>query len=575
MNRICSRQPLAAALVATALVMMTGCGTTAQKQETSSTKGVVTMAPYVGGAPASQREYLLAIHRRLDELWTRGVLAMCDAMLPPGHPANRRGLMTEIEVKLDWLGQPNGLRIARPSGYAPFDQSALRVMTDLHLLPVLPKGVEGRATLRWRFHRDERSCDPRHARLEVRPLSEEEALERALARGELGRAAELLARSQGKPSLIAIVADAGLSSRDPAVCRAALRLAPSSRAEAILGSTRSRPLWPEAIGVLLARKEAAALTRVAEAAGPRAEAARLVPLLDALRELEGALPEKLAAELLARPERELVLAAAALARSAAALAPALTRWAADPLAAGPLAVRRAHLTGEGLEAVRHALAGAGALPTLQALARSRVKALDADVETLARSAKTPAAARAQAVALVGALKLSIIPLYVALRDGGPEVQIAAARALGAARANKLAVSHRLADLAFKASGAVAAEALAALARVGDERFRPDTVRRMRRLSAREQAVVVSALWGFGPVAVPLLVKLLQHESAAVRAAAAASLARVPGEAAQQALASVRPASSPRQRPAATPLEQLLERAASLSALAKQPRPAQS
>jgi len=41
---------------------------------------------------------------------------------------------------------------------------------------------------------------------------------------------------------------------------------------------------------------------------------------------------------------------------------------------------------------------------------------------------------------------------------------------------------------------VAAEALAALARVGDERFRPDTVRRMRRLSAREQAVVVSALW---------------------------------------------------------------------------------
>jgi TonB family protein len=518
--------------------------------------------PFSRSTAADLRGYLQAIHRPLEAEWTRGVLAMAGAMLPPEHPANRRDRMAEIEVALDWHDQPAGLRVSRSSGYPPYDASALRAMQTITRLPPLPRSVgERHATLRWRFHRDERACSPALARLEVRPLTHVEALSRAIARGRLERAAQILRAAGGRPELLAIVAGAGLLASDPSLRRLALAAATSSQLAALLGSERDDGVWRAAIVELETRKEPA---RIVEALTPELAAPRAITALEALARLDARVPDALLGRLLARLEAAVVVAAARLAARPALLEPAVRRWRGTASVAGQLAVltRRLGPDPRAEKRARALLAGPAAVAVIEAIERTGVSAFDEDLQEVAKNKRAPEATRALAIKLCGKRRLSLVALYLGLQEEDhPEVQIASARALAATRGNKLALSYRLAGLAMKARGRVAAEAIAALSRVGDERFRFDAVRLGRLLDERGRALVIGALWGFGDPAVPELVKRLSDPSAAIRAAAEASLRRIPSAAARKALAATPRTEAKRK---VGPLEGLLRLAAELA-----------
>jgi TonB family protein len=521
------------------------------------------------------KDYLSAIHGRLDQEWNKGVRAMAAALLPPGHPANRRDRMAEIEIRLDWLGQPTGTRVSRPSGYKPYDDSALRVMSQVTLLPPLPGSIrEGHPTLYWRFHRDERGCSPLFARLDLRPLATEESMRRALARGRLDQATRILRDHRGQPSLLAIVAEAGLASDDPAARKLSLEVASSDLLAAVLDHEKSDEIWNEAVQTLAARKDSGRLVRLLDGlvqtpAKPapgktRVETRKLIHVLRALSQLDAHLTDGILRSLLASQEPEVVLATMALVASPALLdEPPLKAWNSRAAVQGPLAVKKCHLGPDPAaeKIIRAVLGDRDAVATLETLMRFPVPAVNDEIEALPRKKTAPLAVRVKAIEAIAALKLSIIPLYQSLRDAAaPEVQTAAARALGQSTGNKLALSHRLADLAQRSRGQVAAEALAALARVGDERFRLDTLRRMKLLDGKGQALVAGSLFGFGEEAVPTLSRLLEHRSPEVRAAARSSLARVPGEKAKSALAAA--AKEPESAARLSPLEELLREAAS-------------
>ena len=512
------------------------------------------------GLAADVKAYLLAVHQLVEREWREGVLARASAALPPSHPANQRQLVAEVAVSLDFDGQPSGARVARSSGYRAFDESALAVMRLARKLPPLPPSIgEGVTTLIWRFHRDERASSPAHARLDVKPPGPEEAMRRALARGQLDRARQLLRSSAGNPAVLELVAGAGLAASQAPVRRLALQLASPTQLQAVIPSSlRDAARWRLLLAALAARKNTRQLTALLDrAAAPGTEAARLIDLLDALAWLEAPVASPLLVKLLARPEPAVVIAAANLARRADVLEAPLARWKSAPQTAGPLAVRVRAL-GESAtadELIRHTLAGPDALPTLDAIARHMVKAYDAELEALVRSSKTGPAVRERAIEVLAVRHPSIGALYVALRDIHPAVQIAAARALARSRGNKVAISNRLADLAARTRGDVQTEMLAALAHIGDERFRDDTLRRVKQLDPARQVVIAEALGSYGEKAIAVLAKMLAQPSPALRAAAARGLARIGSERAKRLLASL-PQSPP--RPSPSPLQQLLE-----------------
>ena len=517
-------------------------------------------APDTRDVPAALRGYFDAIHRQLAPRWTGEVVARAEAWLPPSHPANDPRRMTEVRVELDIVGQPRLLRVSRGSGYEPFDASALQAMASLRTFPAPPPHLRGIAVVHWRFHRDARGCSPRWARLDMRPFTPHESLQLALARGDLRQAEQLLREHPADARLVALVAEAGLATARPELHRLALPLASSGRVEELLRRSEVSPaVWKVGLAVLISRGEQAALL---ELLGQRrslpatgADGDRLLELLSALRSCQGRLPGPQLRALLADDDARVMLAAAALAPAAALLDTPLRRWRHRPDVTGPLSVRRFQLGGAGaLEVIRRALTGAGARATLAVLREDFLPDLEPEIRALAQQARAPRAVRVAALELLAGRGL-VVPLYLALRERDPALQIAAARALGAARGNQLALSYRLAEVAFKASGELAAEALASLVRVGDERFRGDTLRHLRRLRPLDQARVVAWLWRYGDGVVPLLTGLLEHPVTALREAARRSLSRLP---AGRTLAG-----PPAGRLVRDPLEALLLRAAAL------------
>ena len=70
---------------------------------------------------------------------------------------------------------------------------------------------------------------------------------------------------------------------------------------------------------------------------------------------------------------------------------------------------------------------------------------------------------------------------------------AASRALGQFRSHQMAISYRLNHLAISAPRDVAAEAVAAIARLGDPRFAYECYRLYMRMSPKHQALVVARM----------------------------------------------------------------------------------
>ncbi len=484
------------------------------------------------------QSYLRSLAARLEPAW-RQTIAMAASLLPASDPSNRLERMTEIELELDWNGQASRIRVSRPSGHPPFDSSALRTVAELGILPPLPALVgERRATIYWRFHRDGRGASPGAARFELRAVAPEDLLRRTLAQGQYDRAAALLERAGASASLLAICAEAGLGSSRPALRLAAIPLASAEQLRALLEREREVQIWERALEELVVRKEAATLGDLVEGVvkvGASADAKRGGAVLRAFARAGRTLPDATARKLLAHPQAALALAAATATGSGAILDEAIARDAKRPERAGPFAVRRCQLAkSEGCEAaIRAALTGTTPEPTLAALEQARLSGFDTELAAIATKGKP--AARARALALgVGLLEAKVV--FLGLRAKESEVQLAALRALVALKLKRPALVRRLTDLTAAAQGRLLAEALAALARLGDEGSQRDSLRRFKRLDAEGQALVAAALHGYGESAVATLAPLLAHASREVREAAAASLRAIPGEKAKAALA---------------------------------------
>jgi hypothetical protein len=388
-------------------------------------------------------------------------------------------------------------------------------------------------------------------------------MRRALARGRLDQALQLLQSPGATATMRELVAAAGLASDDPAAVRLALRIASGAQLDAAVGGAlKKAERWRLVLGALASRKDTRRLLALLDrVVSSTMEPARLVDLLEALAWLEARPSETVVVKLLARPEGAVVVAASRLTSRGALLDSPLVSFDKDLKVAGPVAVRQRALGTNALadEIIKRALASAAAAVTLEAIQRQGLRASDAALEALARG-KASAAVRALAIdALADRAPLGV--LYTAVKDGDPAVQIAGARALVRAKGDKKAISYRLADLAARARGQAQAEALAALAQIGEQRFRDDTLRRARLLDPKHQALVAESLGSYGDKAVPTLARMLAHSSPALRAAAARGLARIQSPAAEKLLAS-QPPPAPAAKPSA--LQALLQEAVRLS-----------
>lgn len=546
------------------LILITSCAQGVSGKETRTAATASAQAPIVDSSqPEQVRAYLAAAHELMKDGWDE-VRANAAAIFPPRHAANQPDRLALLELRIDPHGKPAGLRVVSSSGFLPFDNSALRVMSWVKQMPPLPESLgQGHVVLRWAFHRDQRACNPIYAKLIVHPFTPEEGMRQALSRRQWGRASQLLADHPGHPGLLALVADVGLGSRDPRVRRMALRMAPATQIRATLADPDVDPAtWSTGLRVLEQRHEEAVITSLlmrevlpstnwrqpaAAAAKPRTR--RIGQLIRALSRLKAQIAGDLLHRLLTVGDRDVALATLLLVHTAAPLLKARKAWAKDPSMTTALAVRCLSIGPDKAaeKVVRWALGTQHREAALRALLRFPVPRVMDAVEALVKSDRTPTTARALAAEVMGRSDgSSVATLYFALRASDPQVQIAAARALGkiGRKSKKKAITYRLSDLAYRGRGKVTAVALACQARVGAagmDAFRKDLLRRASRLRKEHKALVVGSLWGYGPAVVPRLVELLDDPSPLVRAAAVRSLKRIGGPAARGALAKVAPA----------------------------------
>jgi TonB family protein len=464
------------------------------------------------GTPAAgqtrlQRAYLARVHKLFKDTWQK-TLTDAGALLPPSHPANDPKRMVELEVDLDRRARITVVRVVKPSGFPPFDESASITVKRLKRLPPLPPELARyNVRLRWRFYRDKRACDPRFARVLLIPFTPPQALRRALRKGQLDRARQILERSSTLMELYSILADHALKSKDPQLLPLIMDVVPRDRLLRIVRRGRGT-----------ARKLAAlqALAR---------------------RQGQAGLPQELHGWLNAQRRPELVVAAARMVRKSLELDRLLSKWevadtgkedAQNWRVLGPLAVYRLAVgpTSRAESLLKRALAGPRPGPALEAIGDAGLASAAKQVEAVVRDRKAPREARVAAIGALGRLQGSPVPLYAALKSKDPEVLIAAARALGQFHGSRKGISFRLNHLAFNASREVATEALVAMARLGDPRFKLEVYRLASGMKPEHQARVAAAMWGFGAPALKVLEKMLGHDDRRVRRAALSSLRRL-------------------------------------------------
>jgi TonB family protein len=514
----------------------------------------ITAVP-LSSRPAEIRAFLLKVHRVVEDPWNV-VRAKAKVWLPKNDPANDPRLVAVVDLPIDSKGQPGPPRIHRRSGHSPFDLSALEVMEKVRELPPLPNAGEGRLVLRWTFFRNKLSASPEYASLRVVPFtSKREALRHALDLRRWSQAKQILHQHPDDPELFAVLAEAGMTAKDPALRELSLGLATSGRIRAFLSSEggNKRRYWAAALTTLCTRRDSPAIVALLQQvlAGPGAPRRgarnrnsrtwRLLQLCETIQRTQnaGMIPEPLLVDLLTDPQADVVRAALPLVRSPGPLLKARQRLKTRPRLFCVLAVRRLSLghDPQASKLARWCLNSPHREEALEALARFPVPALVGQVEALVKSQKAPTSVRIKAIEVMAGQPSSVTvtmkPVLIALRAKDPGVQRAAARALGQPHRwlrNRKGIAFRLADLSHRKNnrGPVAAEALVSLAKLGSRHFWRDLTWRSAKLKPKHQARVISELWRFGAAAVPILKKKLASPQEIIRRAASSSLARISG-----------------------------------------------
>ncbi len=499
------------------------------------------------GTLAEQRNgYLAAVYAALRPRWDQ-VRDKATAMLPPDHPANQLSRATGLSARLDRRGKILSVAVVKGSGHDPFDASAKAALEHLRQMPGLPPLLrKGHVELRWTLYRDARSCAVQHASLVLHPLTEEEAFGDALQQGAMDTAHDILSRSAARPRLMELLARAALAARGDALARErALAVAPRALLVSLLPRESGKAAWHGVVGHLALRKDGAALTaelkRVASEAHSTGKVRRVSALVAALERAAARAPDEAMAVLMKDKNEALVMVAAPAVRNPALLDRAMIRLAKKSALAGTLAIYRLALGAS--PAASRVLDAAwqnskARLRLLDAARRRPSAALTARVEALVRSTANPPAVRVRAIQVLSGLKGQISPFYVALLSKREDVRLAAIEALGTRKESATSISYRLSVVA-KWGGKVGAAAVRTVARFGDKRFLGSTAYLLKAQPRQHQPSVVQEMWRFGPPAVLFLKGKLAAKDPAMQAAAAASLARIEGAAAQKVLAEYR------------------------------------
>ncbi len=546
---------------------MTAKPTNTANSKTTAEVAVARPAPGATARSAEEAKYLAAVHKIIGPRWEQ-VRINAGALLPKSHPANNMSRVTEVAARLDGKGQIKRIRVRKASGCNPYDNSALGTMSRVNKYPPLPAGLlEGHVELRWRFHRDARSARPDHVTVVLHPLSPEEAFSRALTLKQWDRARLIMRQNPARQSIRAILAEAGLSSKDSGLNMLALRVAPVQRLLALLENETDMKRWTTVLGVLASRGGdtemvahlrwvARPVSRVNDEAKASLEARKVAAILKALDRMGKAAPAALVNELLSRKAAAIVMAAAPMATDEAAMSRALRTFVTDPKIAGPLAVRRLALGPDAFaeKIVAKALTHKTRMVTLRTLERVPVKAMAAVLESMVRSHATKEDARLVAIRALSKVIDAAAPFYAAMGSSNPRVKVAAIRALGSMKKNTTGICYRLSTIGMKNRNEVGAEALASVARIGDQQFLPAMAYMTSRQRNAHKPVIIASYWGFGKKAVPLLNKMAASANQKVAAAARTSLDRINGVKRQTA-----------QAPAPTsPLADLLQQALTLA-----------
>jgi TonB family protein len=119
--------------------------------------------------------YLQALHAKAHRLWTDSFLAMAQGQLPKDHPINTPSRAVELEVVLSPEGKLANVKLAKPSGSAEFDSSALDVLKAAGPFVAAPEEVlsdDGKVHVLWTFARDDRRCSGVRIAIRTSPLDE-------------------------------------------------------------------------------------------------------------------------------------------------------------------------------------------------------------------------------------------------------------------------------------------------------------------------------------------------------------------------------------------------------------------
>jgi TonB family protein len=154
-----------------------------------------------GDEPAVQGEgsalpYLRDLHAKVHRLWTDNFLAMAAAQLPKDHPINAMSRAAELELVLSAAGKLLDVRVAKASGAAEFDASAVDVVKASGPFGDAPEDVlsdDGKVHLRWTLARDDRRCSG--VTLVHRELPLADALKAMVAQGRDGAAVARLEKA--------------------------------------------------------------------------------------------------------------------------------------------------------------------------------------------------------------------------------------------------------------------------------------------------------------------------------------------------------------------------------------------
>jgi TonB family protein len=144
--------------------------------------------------------YLRAVHAKVHPWWADNFLLLAGSQLPKDHPINVASRRVELDLVLSAKGALLDVRVAKSSGAAEFDTSAVESMRAAGAFPPAPETVlsdDGKVYLRWALARDHRRCSGLAVAPRSLPLAE--AVRALVARDQDGPAiARLQAADEGE-----------------------------------------------------------------------------------------------------------------------------------------------------------------------------------------------------------------------------------------------------------------------------------------------------------------------------------------------------------------------------------------